>query len=366
MKILNFVSSLDLNAGGPTQSIRNQLKYLSFCYPEQEYVLYTKSSRKQLEVNDFQKNIKIKFFSYNYQLLIEFFNEEFDLIHFHGIWDLSTNLLMVATRIRKIPYIISPRGMLEPWALKQGKLKKQLALKIYQKSNLKEASFLHATSEMEFNGIRYLNLQNKIEIIPNGIDLSEINIDKNLRKENTLLFISRIHTKKGIEILIEAFSNIDNNLYENWKVEIYGDGDSDYIKDLNKLVEAKSLQSKIKINKPIWGNEKFIKIQTSKYLVLPSFSENFGNVIAESLACGTPVITSKNTPWSDLVEFNCGWYVDNNINSFALALTSAISMSSDKYNELANNARKLVEEKYDSRLIVNNIHNLYSKLNFND
>lgn len=350
---------MDLNAGGPTQSIKNLLNNFSNLSEFKKIHLLSLVNKNSLLPDDL--NIKIDFFKYESlnRLYSNLKLSEFDLVHIHGLWEFGNHFLSNHSRKSNIPYIISPRGALEPWSLEQKKLKKKIAFIFYQKKDLEKATFIHATSNQEANSFRKLGLKNKIIVIPNGIDLEGVNISDRTEKDNIILFISRLHPKKGIEVLLDAILLLKDKLKSKWRVEIYGSGEPGYVNILKKSIEIKGLGNFVKIQEPIYGEYKIRKIRSSKFLVLPSYSENFGNIIAESLACQTPVITTTNTPWEELVEFNCGWHIELGVNQLKIAIENAIGKSDSELLTMGLNGRKLIESKYDYRIIANTFRDLY-------
>jgi len=149
------------------------------------------------------------------------------LIHVHGLWQLSLHQSIYYSIKSNIPYVISPRGMLEPWSLNSSKYKKKLALLLYQNKDLKKSACINATSLMEARHIRCLGFKNPIAVIPNGINVSNYKLKKpSHRKEKKILSLSRIHPKKGLENLINAFYNLDPKLKDNCFIEIVGNGEA--------------------------------------------------------------------------------------------------------------------------------------------
>jgi len=251
--------------------------------------------------------------------------------------------------------------MLEPWSLLQGKFKKQLALKLYQYTDLAKAACIHATSPMEAESIRNLGFKNPIAVIPNGIDISEFSLKPQIAKKEkqTLLFLSRIHPKKGIELLVEAWQQLDKTLRQNWQVEIAGNGDERYIALLQKLIDVKGLTNQIKIIGPQFGEAKLAAYHRADLFVLPTHSENFGVVIAEALASGIPVITTKGTPWEELNTCNAGWWIDIGVQPLVEALQEALQLPEEQRIQMGLNGRKLVEEKYSIEAVAQQMVELY-------
>ena len=169
---------------------------------------------------------------------------------------------------------------------------------LFQKKDLQMADCIHATSNSEAKNIRALGFTNPIALIPNGINLLDYpDYNKLPNTKRKLLFLSRIHEKKGIELLINSWNELDTKYTKDWEIEIIGSGSDEYIQNLKELINKYKLNSSIVISKPIYGIQKLKKYQSSDLFVLPSYSENFGIVIAEALACKLPVITTKGVPW---------------------------------------------------------------------
>ncbi len=245
------------------------------------------------------------------------------LIHLHGVWDGLTHAAARYARANSIPYLSSPRGMLEPWCLNQKKWKKQLGWWMYQKNDLQRAAALHATAELEAANLRKLGLTPPTFVIPNGIPRPpQVGLSRRRRSPRIALFLSRIHPKKGIELLIEAWKRVAP---ADWECRIVGPGERPYIDSLNSAIAAAGLSKVMTIGPPVADDEKWQAYEQASLFVLPTHSENFGIVIVEALAMRLPVITTTGTPWSNLPSVGCGWYVDPVVESLQSALGSAVS-----------------------------------------
>ncbi|NVJ85989.1 MAG: glycosyltransferase [Algoriphagus sp.] len=362
MKIIHVVPSIDLSSGGPSKSVTD-LSIHQALKGEKVSILTAASSNpylKESSISNFslvftkKENLRKK--------LLEFLNRnEIDMLHGHGIWQMPVHWMAKASKKKNIPYIISPRGMLEPWALNVGKLKKKLALALYQRKDLAKAACIHATAKMEAENIRKLGFTNPIAVIPNGIDLAEFPLKTSGEKygTKTLLFLSRIHPKKGIELLVEAWSQLDPKIKSGWKIELAGNGEKNYIQAIQKLIQRKGLESEITIIGPQFGQAKLEAYHRADLFLLPTYSENFGIVIAEALACGVPVITTKGTPWEELNELQAGWWIDIGTNSLKEALENALSLSDEERKEMGLKGRKLIEEKYSIEVVARQMIQLY-------
>jgi glycosyltransferase involved in cell wall biosynthesis len=212
---------------------------------------------------------------------------------------------------------------------------------------------------MEAENIKQLGFKNPIAIIPNGVDISVFRLKEQQEEKHTLLFLSRIHPKKGIEFLVEAWAQIDQGMRHNWKINIVGNGEELYIAKLKKLIQTKRLETEIQIIDPQFGNDKLKTFHKADLFVLPTFSENFGIVIAEAMACGIPVITTKGTPWEELNTYNAGWWIDIGIKPLVHTLQVAMQLSDEERMQMGKNGRKLVSEKYTVELVTRKMMNLY-------
>ena len=366
MKISHFVSSIDLSSGGPARSVTHLIEAILDQSKKVSVVLETLKSQDPILSSFTNKNAIINFnksgfLGYSKELKAILKKSNSDLYHGHGLWEVSVHQMVKEAIEKNTPYILTPRGMLEPWSLEQGKLKKQLALKLFQYKDLAKASCIHATAPMEVESIRTLGLKNPIAMIPNGVQIDEfpsILPEKSTQKKK-ILFLSRIHVKKGIENLIEAWSLIDEKNRSDWKIEIVGNGDDVYIQTLKEEINFKKLSSQIEIKKPVFGEEKIKLFREASLFVLPTFSENFGIVIAEALASYTPVITTKGTPWEDLNDFNCGWWIEIGVKSLKETIEQAINLNENKLLEMGVNGRKLIEDKYSMDSVGKQMLELY-------
>ena len=363
MKILHVISSLDISKGGPSKSVSDLARNQAIL--GHNVFIMTVVSPSPYLVESEIKGLSIIFVSnwlFFFKLRELLKKSSFDIIHGHGIWQLPLFFMAVLARRYSIPYIISPRGMLEPWALNQGFLKKKIAMYLYQRNILRNSYCIHSTGLKEEYNLRNMELCSSYATIPNGIDLKEFPLiaPSVSKKEKVLLFLSRIHPKKGVEILIEVWSKVDVNLKRNWKVEIIGNGSDSYLRSLTSLIKDKGLETEICIKGPLFGVSKLESYYRADLFVLPTYSENFGIVVAEALACRVPVITTSGTPWVDLNTYNAGWYIDIGVNPLIEILNKVLKLDDFSRIQMGNNGRTLIENKYSIESVAFQMINLYS------
>jgi len=362
MDILHLVSSIDLSTGGPSKSVSDLA--LNQSQIGHKVAIFTKATPSPYLKKSPNPNLKLNFIENKSfkQALNEYLkNNQVGLLHGHGIWQMPVHHMSHLARMKNIPYIITPRGMLEPWALNAGKWKKKLALILYQRQDLAKATCIHATAQMEAENIRNLGFKNPIAVIPNGINISEFPLKPQVAKKEklTILFLSRIHPNKGIELLVEAWQQLDKTLRQNWRVEIAGNGEERYITSLQNLIDVKGLINEIKIIDPQFGEAKLAAYHRADLFVLPTYSENFGIVVAEALACGVPVITTKGTPWEELNTCNAGWWTNIGVQPLVEVLQEALQLPEEQRIQMGLNGRKLVEEKYSIEAVAQQMIQLY-------
>lgn len=366
MKILHCIPDLNLSSGGPSLSVWSLVTGLRRLNIDVDIVTYESQDGNDKMIGEslFVKTIpspRFRRFGYSVSLKNFLQNSSYEIFHGHSLWQYSVHAMAKTARKKNLPYIIAPRGTLEPWSLKVGKCKKKLVLALYQRNDLAKAACIHATASMEAENIRKLGFKNPIAVIPNGIDISEYSLKpETIKKEkNTILFLSRIHPKKGIENLIEAWYQTNKTLRQNWQIEIVGNGVKNYIASLQKLIETKGLQEEIKIIGPQYGSAKLKAYHQADLFVLPTYSENFGMVVTEALSCGVPVITTKGTPWEELNTYNAGWWIDIGVQPLVEVLQKALCLSEEQRQQMGQNGRKLVEEKYSIEAVAAQMIQLY-------
>lgn len=288
-----------------------------------------------------------------------------DIIQVNGCWHPITVIMVFWAKFYRIPVTYRTCGMLEPWIMKRhAYTRKKPAMLLYQRRALNMADCIIATSESEKEHIKELGIKSNIRIIPLGIEINEYTVKKSWAKKKNILFLSRLHVKKGIEILLHAAYGI-KDILTDYNIIIAGEGDKKYTLKLKKLVNELKLNDIISFTGGVYGEEKIRLLQQADILVLPTYSENFGIVIIEALACGTPVITTTGTPWKELYDRNCGWWVKPTVEDITKALTEYTKKSDDELMTMGKNGRKLVEEKYTAEIMANRTLALYKEITAN-
>lgn len=253
----------------------------------------------------------------------------------HGLWLHYGRVAKNVGRRNSIPVIIHPHGMLEAWALRRSSWKKQMTGRLWEYENLQRAACLRVTSTDELQSVRSFGLRNPGALIPNGIDVEDYaNLPSTLEAEallpalkgkRVLLFLSRVHPKKGLPVLLRAWHAIGAERHD-WTLAIAGPDQSGHTDELKLLVDELGLSESVIFLGALFGEQKRAAYALADLFVLPSFSENFGVAVAEALAAGLPVVTTTGTPWKNLEERGCGWCAEMSVERLAEKLREALSL----------------------------------------
>ncbi|OAI57209.1 hypothetical protein AYO47_08255 [Planctomyces sp. SCGC AG-212-M04] len=269
------------------------------------------------------------------------------LLHDHGVW-LPTNHAVARYAFkRSLRRIVSPRGMLSAWSLQHGSWKKRVAWTVYQWKDLQTADAFHATAAEEAEDLRSLGLKQPIAVIPNGVSFPPSSIGQRTRNADglrTALFLSRVHPKKNLPNLLRAWKNAE--VGNGWRLVIAGPDENRHVSELRRLASELRLDEQVEFRGPADDVEKWKLYRDADLFVLPSFSENFGLVIAEALASGLPVITTTGTPWKAIADEGFGWHVDPSVESLTHTLREATSLSVELLEERGLSGRRWIGERY--------------------
>lgn len=276
-----------------------------------------------------------------------------EIIHTHGLW-MYPNVM----RTRGSKFVITPHGMLTPVALSFSPIKKALANALFQARALSAAAMLHATAESEHNDLRQLGLKQPVAIIPNGIDIPDLRPSDNAQpKKKEVLSLGRIHAKKGLDRLIQAWAGLADVL-PDWRLRIIGPDENGHAKELEALIQRLNLQS-VSIEPPVFGPEKTALMSQVHLFVLPSRSENFAMTVAESLAVGVPVIATKGAPWAGLETHACGWWVDHGHEALEAAIRAALSLPESERAAMGARGREWMAKDFGWDSIAERMERAY-------
>jgi glycosyltransferase involved in cell wall biosynthesis len=268
-----------------------------------------------------------------------------DCVAVHGFWAPPLVLGAIAARRRGLPVLLSPHGMFSDHAFRFRALRKRAALALGFHKVLRQVTAFHATSEVEVGEIRALGLTQPVHVVPNGVAVPALcPVRAPQAQARTVLFLGRIHPIKGLPLLLHAWASLAVGRPQ-WHLDIAGPDELSHLAELKALAHDLGAP-RVRFLGPLYGAEKQATLQTAEVFVLPSHSENFGLVVAEALASGTPVIATTGTPWRLLESAGCGWYVEPTLPAVSAALAEATSLPAERLRDMGRAGRDLVASCY--------------------
>lgn len=261
--------------------------------------------------------------------------ERFDIVHLHALWTPALHSVVKWARKNSMPIVWSTHGMTAPWSLRHKWWKKFPAWFLYQKHDLKMADMVHCTTDLEVEWNMKLGFKNCFSV-PLGTRIPTL-VDKNdgeeQQRNRVLLFVGRIYPVKALDRLIEAFVKACSisNLKRDWVLRLVGPDQAGHSAELMALCGRLGVayhgadgirQCDERVNFVEFAGAKFNKDLDDEYiacdcLALVSHTENFGATVVDAMAHGKPVITSTMTPWKIVSDYNCGWWVSNDVDSLS-------------------------------------------------
>lgn len=259
------------------------------------------------------------------------------LLHDHGQWLPLNRHSASKARRHGLQRIVSPRGMLTPWSLNHKSARKKVAWLLFARGDFFEANVLHATSQQEADEFRALGARQPIAVIPNGVDGHPLALNQQ-EKTKTMVFLSRLHPKKGVAELVAAWREVGP---AGWRLVLAGPDEAQMLDSL-KLSDSEGISYVGEVD----GPAKWRLLGSAAATVLPSYSENFGVVVAESLMAGTPVIATEGTPWRSLNEHDCGWWIPMAHRSLVTALRTATNTDFARLASMGHRGHDLVISQF--------------------
>jgi glycosyltransferase involved in cell wall biosynthesis len=266
-----------------------------------------------------------------------------DLLHNHSLWMMPNVYPGLMAKRHGIRLVVSPRGTLSDWAMRSGSPLKQAFWPLLQKPALAATSCFHATSLPEYEDIRRIGFRHPVTVIPNGVDVPDFP-PKSFRSLHTLLFLGRIHPIKGLDSLLAAWQRVQDK-FPVWSLRIVGPDNVGYLAEMRRLAGELRLE-RIEFSGALHGPQKWLAYREADLFVLPTYSENFGMSIAESLAAGTPAIVSKGAPWAGLEAQRAGWWVDIGVEPLVACLGEALGRSRESLAEMGKRGRGWMEADF--------------------
>lgn len=365
MRVAHVVPHLDNEATGPSQSVLRLCESLAQAGVQVD--LHTMAAGRMpigVQLNTYDHWAALGRFGFSYDMVrgLAAAGRVVDVIHNHSLWSGSNIAAGLATRRQRAILVTSPRGTLAPDALARSAFRK-LLFKPLQWPAIERAACLHATSDMEYADIRRAGLRNPVAVIPNGIDVPALDDDAEAPlgdRRLRLLFLGRLHPIKGIEMLFQAWRELQDR-HLPWDLFVAGDGAPAYVRSLQELAWHLQLQ-RVHFAGPVFGRDKAKLYQASDLFILPTRTENFGMAIAEALAHALPVLTTRGAPWSGLVAHQCGWWIERSQPEIVAALDLALRIEPQVLKSMGHRGRDWMLADFDWMSIAGQTKAVYQWL----
>lgn len=375
MKILQVTPAYKpaLIYGGPTMSVSMLAEQLTRAGENVTVYATTANGKDELDVAAgkvmpvdrvgviYFKRITKDHTHFSPQLLLQLWRQcrQFDVVHIHGWWNTVSVLACWIAQKRGVPVIVSPRGMLSSYSFNnKNNSAKNFIHRLLGRSLLKK-SFIHVTSHNEYEAVSLLVRPNGIFNIPNFIRIDKVErlkspLDNDVLK---LIFFSRIEEKKGLDILLGALRHVNIPFH----LTVAGSGDLEYISRLKKMAAEYGVEDKMG-----WIGfqtaKKFEVLAEHDLMVLPSYDENFGNVVIESLSVGTAVLISKQVGLAGYVtEKQLGWVCELNEQAFAEAINNSYLLKT-MLSDIRHRAPSVIQNDFDTHKIVSSYIEMYHEV----
>ena len=368
MRVLHVIPSIDRLAGGPTTALLGLTKAQAKAGLEVKVLTAYRQVHDRVAGQVFQnQGVAVEMLGPvagklqrhpDLAFLADQQIRDSHIVHIHAIWEQLLHVSARSAQSRKIPYLVTAHGMLDPWSLAQNKWAKKALLRLRVRKNLNRAAGLHFTSTVERDLVAPMRLRAPKIVEPNGIDLDEFEHlpqrgtfathVPQVGKRRYILFLGRLHPKKGLDLLIPAFAKIASGAALADVALVVAGPDADgYQHRLRSMIAEHRLEDRVVLPGMLEGEARIAAFTEAALFVLPSYQENFGIAVAESLVAGTPVVISDQVNiHADITAADVGGVVPTNVAALAGEMRRWME-DGDLRRRAAAIAPAFVRDRYD-------------------
>lgn len=285
--------------------------------------------------------------------------QEFNIFHLHSLWTFQSLIFMGLKG--NIKRVISTHGMLDVWALNNNKIKKKIALFLFEKRNLTKCDCIHALCFEEYNSVRKIVKNTPIAIIPNGVTIPEDFVKKteNTGESKKLLFFGRLHPKKGLLNLIDAWGKSN---HDNWELIICGPDENNFKRKLEKKVDTLNVKN-ISIVDGKYGEEKVRIFKEASAFILPSFSEGLPMSVLEAWSFKLPALITKECNLHDSLKNQIAIEISTSVDGIVNGISTLAKKTDEDLLELGEKSYDYVKSNFSWDIVRNQMKDLYKWLN---
>ena len=285
----------------------------------------------------------------------------FDVVHVHALFSHSTVAACRAARRVAVPYVLSPHGAADPWSLQRRRWKKAPYFRLVEEPNFAGAAAIHATAEAEAAAVTALGFGDRVHVIPLGVEAGPRSIRKSGNETVKLLFLSRLHPKKGIPLLLGALARV-RAAGVRAELSIAGEGSASYKQELRDRVQSLGLASSVRFIGQVEGEAKREAFASADVYVLPSYQENFGIAVAEAMSSGLPVIVTDQVGIApDVREADAGLVVPVDEGALVQAITT-LTTNAEAREQAGARAFRFARDRYSWNSAARKFASLYSAI----
>ena len=287
-----------------------------------------------------------------------------DLCHIHGLWNVPEWSAVRLARARDVPYVISPRGMLLPAAVRRGRWRKRVAFGLLESSNLRHAALIHATSQDEADELARLRLGVRTAVVPNGVDLeAAANAAPGFRRRLAIAdeafvvaFVGRLHRIKRLDLLTQAFIDL-RRTYADAHLVIAGPDEDGLLEGVRRTAadHAAFVHTIGSVN----DADKWALLRSADVSVQCSDSESFGLAVVEAMAASRPVVVTRTCPWPEIETQGCGLWVEQSAAGIAAGLR-ALAGDPARARQMGLAGARFAREHYGWNVIGRRVADLYA------
>ncbi len=289
-----------------------------------------------------------------------------DGLHVHGLWEQSTATACKAARELGKPYVLSAHGMLEPWALRTKRRKKQIYAALVERRNVAGATCLHALTTAEAKQYRDFGARCPIAVIPNAVAIpAEAHADEflerfsALRGKRLVLFLSRLHPKKGLDLLLKSWAQVCRQHPEAHLV-IAGPDSDGMQASLTEQVARDAMTDAVTFTGMLAGSLKWSALDAAECYVLPSYSEGLSMALLEAMGAGVPVIATRACNMPEVTAVDAGWEIEPNAAALTASLRALLAQPAAANRAKGRNGARLIASRYTPAVVTRAMAEVYA------